>query len=479
MTNEVRTSVRTRTAPSPTGDPHVGTAHNALFNYVFAKKNSGQFLLRVEDTDQARKRPDSEQIMASIKWLGLTWDEGPDVGGPFGPYRQSERTSIYRDHISILLNKGTAYPCFCTAERLESLRQKQRQSGAQTRYDGHCREMSASEVAAKQRDGRPYVVRLKMPEDGQTVFHDTFRGSIEFDNAQIDDQVLLKSDGFPTYHLANVVDDYLMKISHVIRAEEWINSTPKHVQLYSAFGWQQPKWVHMPLLRNTDKSKISKRKNPTSIFYYKRAGILPEALVNFLALMGWSLGDDVEKFTLEQMLKAFDLKDVNIGGPVFDRKKLSWLNQQYMMEMDSDRFVDYLRNQIFDPKYLKALKPLVIERMERFEQFMDKNSFFFNGALNYQDLTIVPKSKDKHQMRAAFKELVEQLDDVYEWHKEKLEQVLNQHMEKIAFKPKEYFMPLRLVVTGRKDSPPLVESMEVLGREMVRFRIRDAMDFLK
>jgi glutamyl-tRNA synthetase len=469
--------IRVRIAPSPTGDPHVGTAYTALFNYVFAKKHGGKFILRIEDTDQTRARASSEeQIFTSLKWLGLAWDEGPDSGGPYGPYRQSERLDIYREYTQKLVDSGHAYPCFCTPERLDKVRAEQKAQNLTTRYDGHCRNLSAEDVARQKGAGTPHVIRLRVPTDGVTRFIDLLRGELQFDNERIDDQVLMKTDGFPTYHLANVVDDHLMKISHVIRAEEWISSTPKHVLLYRAFGWEEPEFCHLPLLRNSDRSKISKRKNPVSLTYYRRAGMLPEAIVNFLALMGWSYGEDREIFTLNEMIEVFDLKKISIGGPVFDMVKLTWLNQHYMHKMDEEAFIQYIREEIFNRDYLRRLKPLALERMSRFEQFVDNNAFFFNGALDYKHVEVLPASKDKDAVREMLQQLLEQLDDLYDWQNKPLHDLLNAHREKIAWKPKDYFMTIRLIVTGRKDSPPLTESMELIGREMVRFRIRNFID---
>jgi glutamyl-tRNA synthetase len=469
--------IRVRIAPSPTGDPHVGTAYTALFNYVFAKKHGGKFILRIEDTDQTRARASSEeQIFTSLKWLGLAWDEGPDCGGPYGPYRQSERLDIYREYTQKLVDSGHAYPCFCSAERLDKVRAEQKAQNLTTRYDGHCRNLSQDEIAKQKAAGAPHVIRLRVPTDGVTRFEDLLRGELQFDNERIDDQVLMKTDGFPTYHLANVVDDYLMKITHVIRAEEWISSTPKHVLLYRAFGWEEPVFSHLPLLRNPDRSKISKRKNPVSLTYYRRAGMLPEAIVNFLALMGWSYGDDKEIFTLAEMVEVFDLKKISIGGPVFDMVKLTWLNQHYMHKMDEETFVDYIREEIFNKDFLRRLKPLALERMSRFEQFVDNNAFFFNGALDYKHVEVLPASKDKDAVRGMLEQLLEQLDDLYDWQNKPLHDLLNAHREKIAWKPKDYFMTIRLIVTGRKDSPPLTESMELIGREIVRFRIRNFID---
>jgi glutamyl-tRNA synthetase len=430
--------------------------------------------LRIEDTDQVRAKSSSEaMIMKSLRWLGLEWDEGPDKGGAFGPYRQSERTAIYREHSDILLKKGHAYRCFCTTERLTELRNQQRLMGQPTGYDRFCRSLSDAEIENHLKNKNSFTVRLKMPTEGVTRFIDEIRGPIDFENHRLDDQILLKSDGFPTYHLANVVDDHLMEISHVIRAEEWISSTPKHTLLYEAFGWEKPQFVHLPLLRNADKSKISKRKNPVALTYYQRAGILPEALMNFLALMGWSFGNDIEIFTLPEMMERFGFEGINLGGPVFDLVKLTWMNQHYMHKMSDERFVEYIRNEIFNANYLTAMKPLVLERMSRFEQFVDHNAFFFNGALNYTMTDIVPKGKTSAEVIEMVNGLVEILDDLYEWDHEHLKSTVEKHKEALGWKPKDYFMTVRLVTTGRKDSPPLFETMEVLGREIVRFRLRD------
>ncbi len=471
--------VRVRVAPSPTGDPHVGTAYVALFNYVFAKKSGGEFIVRIEDTDQTRYRASSEaQILETLSWLGLSWDEGPDKGGAYGPYRQSERKHIHAEHANLLLTQGKAYRCFCTAERLDAMRQEQRAKGLSLGYDRHCRELPDAEVKTQLGANKPFVIRMKAPIGGKTVIKDLIRGDVEFDNERIDDQILLKSDGFPTYHLANVVDDHLMQISHVLRAEEWVSSTPKHVLLYQAFGWDVPTFCHLPLLRNTDKSKISKRKNPTSLKYYQRAGILPEAMLNFLGLMGWSFGDDVEIFTLAQMIEKFDLASIHLGGPIFDQTKLNWVNNQYLQKLTDDRFVDLIREQMFASDILKALRPLVVERLDRLEQFVDKNSFFFNGALTYDPAILIPQGKTPADIRTMVTELAEILDETYDWHVSKLKETVEAHKSKLGWKPKDYFMTLRLVLTGRKDSPPLFECMEIIGREMTRFRLRDVLRVL-
>ena len=301
-------TIRTRIAPSPTGDPHVGTAYVALFNMVFARSQGGQFILRIEDTDQSRSTPESEQsILDALSWLGLNWDEGPDVGGDKGPYRQSERSNIYAKYANELIEKGHAFRCFATPEKLDEIRAKQMQENQPLGYDGPYENLSEEEIAERLANNEPYVVRMKVPREGQCTFNDMLRGEISIDWAQVDMQILLKSDGMPTYHLANVVDDHLMQISHVIRGEEWISSAPKHILLYQYFGWDLPEFCHLPLLRNVDKSKLSKRKNPTSILYYQRMGYLAEALLNYLGRMGWSMPDEREKFTLDEMMAEFDI----------------------------------------------------------------------------------------------------------------------------------------------------------------------------
>jgi glutamyl-tRNA synthetase len=466
--------VRVRIAPSPTGDPHVGTAYVTLFNYCFAKKHGGKLILRIEDTDQARYRSQSEaMIMDSLRWLGLEWDEGPDRPGVHGPYRQSERRELHRYWAEHLVQTGHAYRCFCSAERLEAMRASQKEKGAKLGYDRHCRELSAQEVHHNLKAQIPFVIRLKMPIEGTTTVADYLRGEVTIENAQMDDQILLKSDGFPTYHLANVVDDHLMEITHVIRAEEWISSTPKHVILYRAFGWKEPVFCHLPLLRNNDKSKISKRKNPTSLNFYRRAGILPKAMVNFLGLMGWSYSSDQEVFTLGQMIEAFDLKQIHLGGPIFDQQKLQWLNNQYLQKLNDDEFVGYLHNELFNTEFIKKLRPLAVERLDRFDQFVDKFSFFFNGALTYRE-SFVPEGKTLPETQEMLLGLAESFDEVDQWNLDSVKKNLDDYKTKIGWKPKDFFMTIRLVVTGRRDSPPLVESLTLIGSDMVKYRLRQA-----
>jgi len=474
-------TVRTRIAPSPTGDPHVGTAYIALFNYCFAHKHGGQFILRIEDTDQTRSAPEYEQaIMDSLKWLGMQWDEGPDIGGPCGPYRQSERKAIYVEHANMLLDKGEAYRCFCTPERLDIMRKERLAAGKPTSgYDGHCRNLSKAEVDEKLAQGVPHVIRLKMPTEGDSVFRDRLRGEIRYPNYQQDDQILLKSDGFPTYHLANVVDDHLMGVTHVIRAEEWIPSTPKHVQLYKAFGWEPAEFIHMPLLRNRDKSKISKRKNPTSIDYYRRIGVLPEVMINFLALMGYSLGADREKFTLSELMEAFDIDRVSLGEPVFDLEKLNWLNGIYIRDMSPDDLADKVISTVYNPSLMRRIAPLIRERIKRLDEFASMTTYFFSAEIDYEPGKLMGKNATREQMVEALAGAAEELDKLRVWTHETIEATMRSFCETSGVKAKTLFMPVRMAVTGREASPPLFETMEVLGKPLCQQRLRAAVAKLK
>lgn len=469
--------VRVRIAPSPTGDPHVGTAYIGLINLVFARQHGGQFIIRIEDTDQTRStRAFEDAIFRSLRWFGLTWDEGPDIGGPHGPYRQSERTEIYQEHAQRLIDRGYAYRCFCTSERLEDLRARQRAEKANPGYDRHCRELSADDIQKNLDASLPYVVRLKMPVDGDSIIRDRLRGPVSFQNALIDDQVLLKSDGFPTYHLANVVDDHLMGITHVIRAEEWLSSTPKHTRLYEAFGWEAPEFIHMPLLRNKDRSKISKRKNPVSLVYYEQNGYLPEGLRNFLALMGWTPPDGREKFTLDEMIATFDIDRISLGGPVFDLEKLRWLNAQYVRELSAETLGTRLYASLFAPDYFQKIVPLVHERMEIFEDFWKYADFFFLPELNHDAKAIIPKGKTAAETRVMLTGILEKLEEGtrHGFTAPYIEQCLRSYCETSGHKIKDVFMAVRLTATGKAATPPLFETLEVLGKERIRRRFAAA-----
>ena len=468
--------VRVRIAPSPTGDPHVGTAYIALFNLVFARHHGGQFVLRIEDTDQARSSRRSEQaIFDSLRWLGLDWDEGPDVGGPYGPYRQSERTALYLEHADRLLEGGRAYRCFATADELAEMRQAQKEQGLALRYDGRHRDLAPEEVQRRLDAGEPHVVRLKMPRAGKTSFVDGLRGEITIDNEQIDDQVLLKSDGYPTYHLANVVDDHLMQITHVIRAEEWIPSTPKHVILYEALGWEAPQFVHMPLLRNADKSKISKRKNPVSLEYYRQVGILPEAMLNFLARLGWSLGEDREKFTLDEMIAAFSFDRMSATGPIFNLEKLDWLNGLYIRELTPAELVTRLRSWLLNDEHLERLAPLVIERIKRLEDFVPMTSYFFGDDFTVDAEMLIPKGQDKRATYSVVKAIVAAVDDAREWTEESVEALLFGLCETTGWSKRAFFLTVRMALTGRKATPPMFGLVAALGKARCQARLRAAL----
>jgi glutamyl-tRNA synthetase len=474
-------TVRVRIAPSPTGEPHVGTAYVALFNLAMARKHGGQFILRIEDTDQERSRPEWErEIMNGLRWMGLEWDEGPDKGGPYGPYRQSERQAIYAEHTELLIERGAAYRCFCTKERLDALREQQKLAKQDPGYDRHCRHLPADEVERRRAAGEPFVVRLAMPTEGQTIVDDGLRGQVTFDNIRIDDQVLLKSDGFPTYHLANVVDDHLMKITHVIRAEEWINSTPKHLVLYRGFGWEPPAFYHLPLLRNDDKSKISKRKNPVSILDYKQRGFLPEAVRNYLAMMGWTMPDGREVFTTEEFFQNFDWARVSLGGPTFDLGKLAWLNGKYYREkLDDAALGKLVRDTLFSEAYLARIVPLVRERIDTLEQFIPATEFFFRGDVTVDVQELKPKKRTFKEVAEILELLAADLDKQVDFSPTALEAMLRAFAEKNGWKSGDLFMPVRVATTGRSATPPLFDTLSVLGRALVRRRIRAAIELSK
>jgi len=474
--------IRVRIAPSPTGDPHVGTAYIGLLNLIYARQRGGQFVLRIEDTDRTRFVATSEQeIFNSLRWMGLTWDEGPDVGGPYGPYRQSERTEIYREHVETLLANGSAYRSFETPEELEAIRKSQLAAKLPPRYNGAHRELSQAQIDAFLVEGRAYVIRLKVPAEGETGFRDELRGEIKFSHNNVDDQVLLKSDGFPTYHLANVVDDHLMHITDVIRAEEWISSTPKHVLLYEAFGWDLPRFWHMPLLRNLDKSKISKRKNPVSLIYYRQAGFLPQALLNFLGLMcgGMPAGGkidqakdvQVEIFDLAKMLEQFNFEKISLGGPVFDLVKLKWLNGEYLRALSPESFYEQLRTVLFSDEYLRAIAPLVQTRIETLNQFGDLADFLFRDDVMPPQDIFLPK---KRTLEETLLFAVDQLAalEACDWTSGSLDCALRNAGVAKEWSVKENFMLLRAILTGRTTSPPLLESLVVFGKARTLDRVR-------
>ena len=477
-------TVRVRVAPSPTGEPHVGTAYIGLFDYVFARSTGGKFVLRIEDTDRTRSTVESEEaILDTLAWVGLRWDEGPDAGGPHGPYRQSERSEIYRRYAQVLLDAGKAYRCFCTEERLTEMRDAQKRAKLPPKYDGRCRDLPPDEIRRNLDAGAPWVLRLRVPQAGETSFVDRIRGTVTISNDQIDDQVLLKSDGFPTYHLANVVDDRLMEITHVIRAEEWISSTPKHVLLYEAFGWPPPEFIHMPLLRNKDKSKISKRKNPVSLRWYRDEGYLPEALLNFLANMGWSFSDGREIFSLDEMIADFSWDRVSTSGPIFDFTKLDWMNGIYIRKLTPEQFADRLLStalagQQVDRDYLMRIVPLIQERIPKLNrrEFDAMADFFFLAAdeLACDPAMLVPKKQTAESTAAALRKAHAVCAGFAEWSEHPMEAALRGAAGELGWKVGDFFMPIRVAITGKTASPPLLPCMLILGREESLRRIERA-----
>lgn len=474
-------TVRTRIAPSPTGDPHVGTAYIALFNYCFAKQHGGQFLLRIEDTDQARSTAESERaIYESLGWLGLSWDEGPDVGGQFGPYRQSERKDIYQKYAQQLIDSGHAFKCYRTAEELNELREAKRAQGGFAALKVSELQLPEAEQAARQQQGLPYVVRMNVPEGtGPCPVEDKLRGTIELDWGQVDAQVLLKSDGLPTYHLANVVDDHLMGITHVIRGEEWINSAPKHKLLYEYFGWDIPTLCHLPLLRNPDKSKLSKRKNPTSIWYYQKMGYLPEALLNYLGRMGWSMPDEREKFSLSEMIESFDINRVSLGGPIFDIEKLSWLNGLWLREdFTTEQLADRLQSWALNRDNLLAVLPLAQARMERLSDFAPLVSFLAAGNLPLEQSSFAQVKLETDELKKLLQFSLWQLENLHPWDRETIFNRLKSLADALGIKMRDFSAPLFIAIAGTTSSISVFDSMVLLGPDMSRARLRTALEIV-
>ncbi len=472
-------TVRTRIAPSPTGDPHVGTAYMALFNWAFARQHDGQFVLRIEDTDQARSTPESEQaIFTVLRWLGLDWDEGPIVGGPHGPYRQSERQALYLEHIEKLLAQGDAFHCFCSKQRLDEVRAEQQEAKQTTRYDGHCLGLSADEVAKRLAAGEPSVVRMRVPETGACTFKDRLRGEVTIPYSQIDMQVLLKADGMPTYHFAVVVDDHLMGITHILRGEEWLNSVPKHQLLYQYFDWPMPELVHLPLLRNTDQSKLSKRKNPTSVTYYRDQGYLPEALLNYLGLMGWSMPDEEELFTLQQMVQAFDIDRISTSGPIFDQDKLRWMNGQYLRALDAEAYAEKVQEWLLNKDRLRDLIPLVQERAERLSDLLPLVDYLLGARRALKPEDFAHKKLEREQVVKVIHHTLALFDRKRSWQRDDLYESIKALAEQCDLKLREFLFPLFIAISGREVSLPLFDSLIFLGPDLSRGRLRDALEVL-
>lgn len=474
--------VRTRIAPSPTGAPHIGTAYIALHNLAYARKHGGQFLLRIEDTDQARSSAESErQILDCLRWMGLEWDEGPDVGGDFGPYRQSERLDIYKEAACELVKQGKAYPCFCSKERLDQVRNEQMARKENPRYDNHCRQLDPEEAQKRVAAGEAHVIRLAVPETGETKIFDEVRGQdIVFQNSEIDDQVLLKADGFPTYHLANVVDDHHMKITHVLRGEEWISSAPKHQILYEAFGWDVPKFLHLPLLRNDDKSKISKRKNPTSLQWFMAKGYCREALTNFLALMGYSISGDREFIDFDELKNIYDTRRISTSAPIFDFDKLDRFNSHYIMQFDRERLKSY--QQEADSALLDYVEPLRTHLQQRIKSRSDLDkwtAFLFdqNGQYDVESFRI--KKCNQQQAQSFLKAFGKALGKTRPATPDDFKQLVHDTASELEFQMAAACMLLRIGIMKHKESLPLFEVLEFLGPDLVTKRLKETSKFIQ
>ena len=479
-----------RFAPSPTGYLHVGGARTALFNFLFARHHGGKFILRIEDTDQKRFQAEAlQEIFNSLKWLGLQWDEGPEAGGGRGPYFQSQRTGIYHRHAEQLLAAGKAYRCFCSEERLTRMREEQERAKMAngSGYDRHCRLLPEAEVKALLAANAPHVVRLKVPDNRAVVFSDLIRGEISYDSSQLDDLVLLKSDGFPTYHLANVVDDHLMQVTHVLRGDEWIASTPKHMLIYEAFGWQPPLFAHMPVILAADGGKLSKRRGAASVLDYQRAGYLPEALLNFLVLLGWAPGGDREIMTLDEMIAAFSLERVQAKAAVFDETKLEWMNGHYLQQRSEESLLPEvmacweklllpLPAALTDKTYAKRVIGLFKERSKKIAEIAENSGYFFRDPAAYDPQA--DKKYFKSETMSIFELLAEKMAALEPFNREALEGLYRQVAEGLGLPAGKLIHPTRLAVSGVSFGPGLFEMLEMLGKETVIRRMQNARNWI-
>jgi len=485
--------VRTRFAPSPTGFLHIGGLRTALFAFLFARHHGGEFILRIEDTDQKRLIPGAvEDIIESLHWIGIYWNEGPDIGGPHSPYFQSQRQEIYKKWAHTLVKRGHAYHCFCTPQRLLELRAKQKKEGINQGYDRHCRDLPIHEVEKLIKQGKPSVIRLKAPLSGKTTFHDKIRGTISTDNSILDDTVLLKTDGFPTYHLANVVDDRLMGITHVIRGEEWISSTPRHIILYNALGWNPPEFAHVPVILAPGGGKLSKRYGATMVKEFREKGYLPEAVLNFIALLGWSLDDKTEFFNLESLIKYFDLNRVNKAPAIFSYEKLEWFNGVYIRETSNEKLYQYIlpflkkaglvveNEEPVLTEYIKNIIPLIKERMKYLNQAPELTWFFFDRHFQIKDKqALITKGITKQEAVNIINMASEKIQSIHPFEEKEIEETLRSMVEELKIKPGQVFMTLRVAITGTKVSPGLFETIKVLGKTRVINRLNNAIKLLE
>jgi len=480
-------NVRVRFAPSATGFLHIGGLRTALFNYLFARKEGGFFILRIEDTDRTRFVEGSlEDIKQGLSWAGIQWDEGPELGGAYGPYVQSERLSIYREAVAALLAKGAAYRCFCTSERLARLRES-----GQSGYDRKCRDLDGEESQKRADAGEACVIRLKAPLEGETLFQDYLRGELHFENSIIGDIIVLKTDSFPTYHLASVVDDHHMKISHVLRGEEWISSTPKHVLLYNAFGWEPPVFVHLPVILSPAGGKLSKRDGATSVRDFIARGYLPEAMVNFLALLGWSLDGETSMITMDELKAVFTIDKIGIASPVFDMKKLDELNGKYIRSLDPELLLAAVLPVLEAAEllsaqddsqvdYLRKVLPLVVERVNWIPEVVEKTAFFFQEELSYRDGSLLlPENTTAPEAAAILAEAARRLEGLEEYTEERIEEALRAQVRESGMKAGQAFMAIRTAVSASRTSPGLFATLCVLGKSRCLVRLKAAGEVLR
>ena len=480
-------TVRVRYAPSPTGAPHVGNIRTALFTWLFARHHGGKFIVRIEDTDQAREVENGlELILESLRWLGLDWDEGPDVGGPFAPYEQSGRLAIYGKWADWLVAHGHAYRCYCSPERLEQMRQEQEARKQRPGYDRRCRFMSEAERRQKEADGITPVIRLAVPLTGKTTYHDIIHGDVTFDNTSIDDQVLLKSDGFPTYHLAVVVDDHEMQITHVTRGDDWISSGPKHALLYRAFGWEMPLLAQLPMTLGPDRKKLSKRHGSTSVIEFRDQGYLPEAMINFLARLCWSYDDKTEIFSRADLIRLFDLDKVHPSAAIFDREKLNWLNGYYIRELDTVELAKRIRPFLddacieVDADILLKVMPLIQTRIKTLKDAVDLTDFFFAEAVHPTRAQMLGKAfaAQPQQARTALNAARGVLSSMEPFTAPTIESELRALADKLQIKAGDLFALIREAVTAKSVTPPLFETIAILGKARTLARLDKAMQIL-
>lgn len=471
--------VRTRFAPSPTGFLHVGGAYSALLDFSWAKKHHGKFIVRIEDTDVKRHVEGAEKaVYDGLGWLGIVPDESPKLGGPYGPYRQSERLEIYKKHAHQLVQQGDAYYCFCSPERLKKVREEKTKRGLPPMYDRHCRSLDKSE-AERRAKREKFVIRMRVPENKIIVVDEPLRGKIEFDSEVIDDQVILKSDGFPTYHLAAIIDDHLMKVTHAVRGEEWLPSAPKHVLLYQYFGWQPPLYFHTSTLRNPDRSKFSKRKGHTSLSWYQEQGYLPEALVNFLCLLGWSHPEEKEIFSLDEFIKLFDLKDLSPAGPIFNLEKLDWLNGEYIRKKTDQELAELIKQFLADTKALGKQKmidqsaPLIRTRIDKLSDYWSFCSFLFEEPKVKKELF------NREQDGLFLQNSLNSLKALKSWKEERIREALQGLIAKNNWKTGDFFMAFRIALTGSRVTPPITDCAAILGRKTTLSRLQRALKMLK